>query len=181
MDQDEIKALAVKLAAFTDLLEQRSDQAVRQTEQAAQSMVYSVQQASAAAARLTASAVAEFKRAAEGLLADGLRQPLEDAGRTMQAGARNLQSATSALERQMQALQKVHAANAWKAFVASATASIVVIAAATYIGIRTHQDMVRSEWVGVINAAVASGKLAPCAEGGGLCARVKDRWMRLTP
>jgi hypothetical protein len=81
----------------------------------------------------------------------------------------------------MQALQKVHAANAWKAFVASATASIVVIAAATCIGIRTHQDVVRSEWVGLINAAIASGNLAPCVEGGDLCAKVKDRWMRLTP
>jgi hypothetical protein len=181
MDQDEIKALAVKLAAFTDLLEQRGDEAVRQTAQAAQSMGHSVQQASAAAERLTTSAVAEFKRAAASLLADGLREPLEEAGQTMQAGTRNLQSATSALERQMQTLQKVHAANAWKAFVASATASIVVIAAATYIGIRTHQDMVRSEWVGLINAAIASGKLAPCVEGDGLCAKVKDRWMRLTP
>ena len=181
MDQDEIKALAVKLAAFTDLLEQRSDEAVRQTAQAAQSMGHSTQQASAAAERLTANAIAEFKRAAASLLAEGLRQPLEEAGQTMQAGTRNVQSATSALERQMQALQKVHAANAWKAFVASATASIVVIAAAAYIGIRTHQDMVRSEWVGLINAAIASGKLAPCVEGGGLCAKVKDRWVQLTP
>lgn len=181
MDQGEIKALAIKLAAFTDLLEQRGDEAVRQTAQAAQSMGQSAQQASAAAERLTANAVAEFKRAAASMLAEGLRQPLEEAGQTMQAGTRNIQSATSALERQLLALQKVHAANAWKTFVASATASVVVIAAATWIGMRTHQDMVRSEWVGQINAAIASGKLAPCAEGSGLCAKVKNRWVQITP
>lgn len=181
MDQVEIKALAVKLAAFTDLLEQRGDEAVRQTAQAAQSMEQSAQQASASVERLTSNAVAEFKRAAASMLAEGLRQPLEDAGQAMQAGTRNIQFATSTLERQMQTLQKVHTATAWKTFVASATASIVVIAAATYIGIRTHQDMVRSEWVGQINAAIANGKLAPCAEGSGLCAKVKNRWVQLTP
>ncbi|WP_426699845.1 hypothetical protein ACPPVV_10550 [Rhodanobacter sp. Col0626] len=178
MDQDDIKALAVKLAAFTDLLEQRGNEVVRQTGQAALAIDQSARNAAARSEQLTAQAVNEFKRAAADVVAQGLRQPLEEAGRVMQIGTHNIQSATAELEQRMAAIQKVHAANAWKTFIASAIASVAVIGAAAYIGVRTHQDMTRSEWVGQINTAIAKGKLATCA-GGGLCAHVGKQWVRL--
>lgn len=178
MDQDDIKVLAVKLAAFTDLLEQRGNEVVRQTGQAAQAIDQSARNAAAKSEQLTAQAVGEFKRAAADVVAQGLRQPLEEAGRVMQAGTHNIQSATAELERRMTAIQKVHVANAWKTFIASAVASVVVIGAAIYIGVRTHQDMTRSEWVSQINTAIANGKLAACADGG-LCAHVGKQWVRL--
>ena len=73
---------------------------------------------------------------------------------------------------------KALATSAWKAFVASALASVAVIGVAIYMGISTHRDIARAEWVGLINAAIANGKLAPCHDGG-LCARAGKKWVRI--
>lgn len=178
MDQDDIKALAVKLAAVADMLERRGDAVVRQTAQAAQAIDHSAQNAAATSEHLTARAVEEFKRAAADVITQGMRQSLEEAGRSMRASTSNILTATSELERHMQAIRKAHVANAWKTFVASAVASLAVVATALYIGGRTHQDMTRSEWVGQINAAIANGNLAACADDG-LCAHVGKQWVRL--
>jgi hypothetical protein len=45
-------------------------------------------------------------------------------------------------------------------------------------GLRTHQDLIRAEWTGQINAAITNGKLARCGDGG-LCARTGNTWVRL--
>jgi hypothetical protein len=62
--------------------------------------------------------------------------------------------------------------------VASAVASLVVIGVAVYMGLRTHQDLIRAEWTGQINAAITNGKLSRCQDGG-LCARADGKWVRL--
>jgi hypothetical protein len=46
------------------------------------------------------------------------------------------------------------------------------------MGLRTHQDLIRAEWTGQINAAITNGKLARCGDGG-LCARTGNTWVRL--
>uniref|UniRef100_UPI00066FE7DC hypothetical protein n=1 Tax=Frateuria defendens TaxID=2219559 RepID=UPI00066FE7DC len=69
--------------------------------------------------------------------------------------------------------------HAWKAFIASAIGSLAVIGVAVYMSFSAHREIARADWVSRINAAIASGKLAPCPEGG-LCARVDNRkWARL--
>jgi hypothetical protein len=72
----------------------------------------------------------------------------------------------------------VQTVNVWKVFVASSVASLTAIAVAVYMGLQTHRDIVRSEWVTEINAAIAAGKLAPSADGG-LCAYENKKWVRL--
>jgi hypothetical protein len=178
MDQDDLKALAIKLAALADMLERRGDAVVRQTAQAVQAIDHSAQSAAAVSERLTARAVEEFKRAVADVVAQGLHRPLEEAGHSLRTGTNHVLAAANELERQMQAIRKVHVANAWKTFVASAVASLAVAAAALYIGGRAHQDMTHSEWVGQINAAIANGNLAACADDG-LCAHVGKQWVRL--
>jgi hypothetical protein len=61
----------------------------------------------------------------------------------------------------------------WPRQVASPVIGVVV-----YMGLRTHQDLIRAEWTGQINAAITNGKLARCGNGG-LCARTGNTWVLL--
>lgn len=175
---DDIRALALQLAAFTAALEQRSDQVVQQTRDSARHINEMAASAAATSERLTAGALDQFRQAAAAAVADGMRQSLEDAGRTMQVGTHAIESATDELAARVRTVGKTLTVLAWKSFVASAIASLAVIGVALYLGWRTHQDLARAEWVGMINTAIANGKLAPCA-GEGLCVRSGNKWVRI--
>jgi hypothetical protein len=178
LQPDDLRALALQLAAFTELLEQRGNHAVQQTHEAAQHISQTAKSAATSSERITAGAIEQFRQAAAGAVSDGMRRPMEEAGRTMQNSTQNIQKATNELEVRVRAVGKALTAHAWKTFVASALASVAVIGMAVYMGIRTHQDIARAEWVGLINAAIANGKLAQCIDGG-LCARMDKKWVRI--
>jgi hypothetical protein len=178
LQSDDLRALALQLAAFTELLEQRGNHAVQQTQEAAQQISRTAQQAAASSERMTAGAIEQFRQAAASAASDGMRQPMEDAARTMQGSTQNILKATNELEARMRTAGRGLTATAWKAFVASAVASVAVIGVAVYMGMRTHQDIARAEWIGLINAAIANGKLAQCRDGG-LCARTGKKWVRI--
>jgi hypothetical protein len=175
---DDIRALALQLAALTAALEQRGDRVVQQTHEAAQRVGDVARAAAASSERITAGAIEQFRLAAAEAVGEGLRRPLEDAGRTMRSGTQTIQAATNELEARVRTLGKTLTAHAWKTFVASALASVAVIGVAVYMGLRAHRDIARADWVGLINTAVANGKLAPCANGG-LCARMGKQWVRI--
>lgn len=175
---DDLRALALQLAAFIGVLEQRGQQIVQQTQEAAHNLSQTALGAAASSERLTADAVEQFRLAAAQVVSEGMHQPMEEAGHAMQDGTQRIQAATRELETRMHKLGKALSAHAWKTFVASAVASLVVIGVAVYMGLRTHQDLIRAEWTGQINAAITNGKLARCRDGG-LCARAGNRWVRL--
>lgn len=178
LQPEDIRALALQMAAFTQLLEQRGEQVVRRTQEAAQILGQTAKTAAASSERMTTAAIGQFRQAAASAVADGLRRPMEEAGRTMQSGTQNIQAATAELETRVRHVGHALTANAWKAFLASALASIAVIAVAIYMGMTTHRDIARAEWVGLINAAIANGKLVPCHDGG-LCAHADKKWVRI--
>lgn len=178
LQPEDIRALALQMAAFTQLLEQRSEQVMQQTHEAAQHLGQTATGAAASSERMTAAAIDRFQQAAAGAVADGLRRPMEEAGRTMQSGTQNIRAATAELEARVRSVGKALTANAWKAFVASVLASAAVIAVAVYMGVTTHREMARAEWARLINASIANGKLAPCHDGG-LCARMGKKWVRI--
>ncbi|MEP7187197.1 MAG: hypothetical protein ABI767_15305 [Rhodanobacter sp.] len=178
LEPDDLRALALQMAAFTQLLEQRGQQVVQQTQEAAQHLSQTAKGAAASSERMTAAAIEQFRQAAAGAVADGLQRPMEEAGRIMQSGTQNIEIATNELENRVHTVGKALAASAWKAFVVSALASFAVIGVAVYMGVRTHRDMARAEWVGLINTSIANGKLAPCHDEG-LCAHISKKWVRI--
>lgn len=178
LQPEDIRALALQMAAFTQLLEQRGEQVVQQTQEAAQHLGQTAKAAAGSSERMTAAAIEQFRQAAAGAVADGMRWPMEEAGRTMQTGTQNIHAATAELEIRVRNVGKTLATSAWKTFVASAVASVAMLGVAVYMGINTHRDIARAEWLGLINAAIANGNLAPCHEGG-LCARAGRKWVRI--
>ncbi|THD10281.1 hypothetical protein [Rhodanobacter lindaniclasticus] len=177
---EDLRALALQLAAFTGVLEQRGEQVVQETHDAVQRLDRAAHGLAGTSERLAASAIEHMRQAAATAVASGLRQPLEDAGRSMQDGTQQLQRAIRELEERTRRLGKALSAHAWKTFVASAVASLAVIGVAVCVGVQAHRESVRAEWIGQINTAIANGKLARCADGG-VCARAGNKWMRLDP
>ncbi|CAM5261538.1 hypothetical protein [Rhodanobacter lindaniclasticus] len=72
--------------------------------------------------RLTASALDQFRQAAAAVVTDGMRHPLEDAGRTI-VGTHAIESATGELAARVRTVGKTLTTLAWKTFVASAMAT----------------------------------------------------------
>lgn len=175
---DQLRALAVQLSTFTDLLEQRTGQVMQQAMQSADTLVRTAHDAAGTSERVTTQAVAAFKVAASDAITHGVRAPLDEAGRTLRDSAQGMQQAVGDLERRLHASGKAYSAHAWKTFIASALASVMVIGVAVYMARNAQQEVSRAAWVGQINAAIANGRLAKC-EGGGLCAHVGSRWVRL--
>ena len=178
MQTDDIKQLAIKLAAVADSFEARGDKSVHAIGQSAKSIAYAAQQAASSSEQLTRQAVLAFKEEASVALAQGLDTPLAECKHKLQASAHALEQATSDLQRQMEVARKAHVATAWKAFIVSAVACVLVLAVAGYVLFTTVREVKRSEWVGAINAAVANGKLVACPDGG-ICANVDRKLIRL--
>lgn len=179
MTQDDIKGLAVKLSVLVDSFENRGDEVVQQTLQASQAIHRSAEQAALTAEQITSRALEEFQQTATHTLQGSLQGPVQQADRSLQASMQKIRQATDQLEQSVRTTNRMHTATAWKAFVASALGSLAVIGVAAYMGLQAHQDIVRSEWVGQINAAIAQGNLARCPGSDGLCARVGGKWVRL--
>mgnify|MGYP001050392351 FL=1 len=177
---EDLRALALQLAAFTGVLAQRGEQVVQETHDAVQRLDRAAHGLAGTSERLAASAIDHIRQAAASAVAGGLHQPLEGARYTMQDGTQQLQRALHELEERTCRLGKALSAHAWKTFVASAVASLAVIGVAIYMGVQAHRENVRAEWVDQINAAIANGRLARCADGG-LCARAGSKWVRLDP
>lgn len=177
---DDLRALALQLAAFTGVLEQRGRQVVQEVHDAAQRLDHAGHGLAGTSERLATAAIEHIRHAAATAVATGLRQPLEDAGRTMQDGTQQIQRAIRELEERSRRLGKALSAHAWKTFMASAVASLAVIGVAITVGVQAHRESVRAEWIGQINTAIANGKLARCADGG-LCAHAGGKWVRLGP
>lgn len=179
MTQDDIKAMAVKLSMLIDSFETRGDKVVQQNTQAAEAIGRAAQNAAQVASQVSSRAVEEFRQAAGSALGQGLRDPLVQADKQLQASMLDVRNAAGELERRIQAAGRIHTATAWKMFIACALASLVVIGVAAYMAWQARTELAKAQWVGQINAAIASGNLAPCADGG-LCARVDGkRWVRI--
>jgi hypothetical protein len=179
MTQDDIKAMAVKLSMLIDSFETRGDKVVQQNTLAAEAIGRAAQGAAQVASQVSARAIEDFRQAAGSALNQGLRKPLEQMDQQLQASMTGVRQATDELERRIQTAGRIHTATAWKMFIASAFASLTVIAVAAYVALHTRTELANAQWAGQINAAIASGNLAPCVDGG-LCARVDGkRWVRL--
>ena len=56
---------------------------------------------------------------------------------------------------------------------------MLVVGVAIYVFVAAKQEIKKNDWISGINAAVASGKLTTCTDGGGICAIVDKKQIRL--
>ncbi|KJV37373.1 hypothetical protein [Luteibacter yeojuensis] len=178
MDEQDVKSLAVKLAAVTDRIEKRLDAVARGTMQATQAMEQQARQALAASEQVSAG----VRRAAADALQHGTTEAIDRFGGVVRASERRLEDAAERLERRMLTVGKWQVAFAWKAFAASALGSFALIGVAAYVIWEAREAARVTRWVKQVNAAQAAGRLGACPAGGEhVCAKVDKRWVRLDP
>lgn len=178
MTQDDIKAMAVKLSMLVDSFETRGDKVVQQNAQAAETIRMAAQNVSQVSQQVSSRAVEEFRQAAGATLHQGLREPLAQAEKHLESAILDVRNAAADLQRRISQAGRMHTATAWKAFTACAIGSLAVMGAAVYMTMHARAELANAQWAAQINAAIASGNLAPC--GDGICARVDGkRWVRL--
>lgn len=175
---DEVRALAVKLAAVTDRIEGRLVQVSEANSAASQAMVLAARQAGQVADDLTRNALAQFQAIARQAATEGLRGAAGGYEQGLGASAQRVADAAAQLETRMHRLSATLWAMAWKAFAAISLASLVVIGVAGYVAWQAQMRMNEAQWFEEINAARATGKLARCPEGG-LCVMASKRWVRV--
>jgi hypothetical protein len=75
-------------------------------------------------------------------------------------------------------VNKTHKRDAWKVFIASTLASLVMLGGSVYAIANARDEATNAHWVTGVSAVIAAGKLAPCADDG-LCVYVNRQWVRL--
>lgn len=178
MELDEIKNLILKVSRMTDHFEERGNKIVQTTLQASQHMTQTTQSVASNAERITNKALESFKAVAGEVLTKSLDESLKVCNNQLLANANQFVAMSDMLERRIWQMQKIHVANAWKAFIACAIASFAVIGVAIYSFISSQQEIERKDWVSAINVAAKNGKLTTCADGG-ICANVNNKLVRL--
>jgi cation transport ATPase len=178
MDMDDIKQMAVRLAMLIDSFEKRGERVEQIVAQATQSMVQASKSSEAVAERTTSRALQDFRETAAAQLGDGLRAPVEHANQTIQTSIQNLHGAIHALEQQQRDANRTHKRDAWKVFIASTLASLVMLGGSVYAMTRAREEMANAHWVSGVNAAIEAGRLAPCGDDG-ICVYANKQWMRL--
>lgn len=178
MDEQDVRSLAVKLAAVTDRIEKRLDAVARGTMHATQVMERQAQASLAASEQVSAG----VRRAAGDALQHGTTEAIDRFGGVVRASEVRLESAAERLERRMLTVGKWQVAFAWKAFVASAFGSFALMGVAGYVIWEARDAARATRWVKQVNAAQAAGRLGVCPSGGEhVCAKVEKRWVRLDP
>ena len=179
MFTQDLKALAVQLSAVLDVLEKRIDHATRQSLESTQALDQQSRRSLETANALTREALEQFRLGAKLAVETGIRDAVDELDQTVRSNTSRIDHATAQLNQRMQQMGRFHTGHAWKTFVASALASLAVISAAVFASWHAHADIERSEWALDIYAAIESGRLAACPEGG-LCALVGNKWVRLS-
>jgi len=178
MDMDDIKQMAVKLAMLIDSFERRGEHVEQIVSQAAQSMMQAAKTSETVAERTTNQALQDFRQAAVMQLGDGLREPIERVDRTLRTSMQSLHAATHALEQQQLDANRVRKRDAWKVFIASTLASLVMLGGGIYTIVKAREESVNAHWASSVDAAIKAGRLVPCA-GDGICVYAGNQWMRL--
>lgn len=175
---DAIKTFAIKLSAVAEHFEERSNRVVETSHQATRQLIQAAQQVSSTVEHSATNAMTNVRTATQSALAEGLAGPDQNLEETLQRSAYGLEVASRRLEERIEAMRHMHAASAWKAFLASAIGSALVIGASVYAVMQARQESARARWISEINAAIDKGNLATCQDGG-VCARLGSKWVRL--
>ena len=166
--------LLTELAKVTELINARNEKSARSMEASAQTLGKNAQQLTDSGERLAGDALDTIR-------AQGGQAFLEGTGPALDSLQRQIQSTLGLVGKLDQALvEHRHGIHGLirNALIVLAFGALAVIGVAVYMAMHAHQEMTRSEWIGQINAAIASGKLVACPDGG-LCAYIGKKLVRL--
>jgi CHASE3 domain sensor protein len=166
--------LLEELADVTELINVRNKKASQLIETSAQTLGQSAQQLVGSGERLAEDALNIIRT-------QGGQAFLAGAGPALDTLQRQIQGTMGLVGQLDQALaEHRHGVRGMirNALIVLALGALAAVGVAAYMTMHVHQEIVRSEWVGQINTAIANGKLVACHDGG-LCAYIGKKLVRL--
>lgn len=176
MHEDDLKELAVKLAAIAEQLMQRSEQGVRRVEASGASLEQSAQQLHAGAEQFSRDALRTIGAQAQQVIAEHVGNASAQLSGQLQQGARAAEQAADALQTQRAQLNRAQNALVWKGLAALLIGSVLAIFGSGYFTWKSVQTIEQAHFDETILRAVQSGQLTAC--GKLLCAKVGKRPQR---
>ncbi|QMT44987.1 hypothetical protein [Neisseria dentiae] len=114
-----------------------------------------------------------------GTVASAVEKPLQEFEQGVEKLCREFAVIAAHADKQQREAAKRLKIFQWTAFAALAVAAVISIGSAVFMMKYARQEMIRSEWIADINNAVGKGKLSRCADGSGVCAKIKGKTVRL--
>jgi hypothetical protein len=169
MDTQQLQGLALRLAALTDALEQRSQQAVQQMHQSGERLQQVAQGLGLEGQRLAEQVVNEIGTRTHGTVEHGMRQGIEQCGQQLQQVAKQAAQTVIALQQQEAALERAQRGLLWKGTLALLVGSVLAAGGSAYFVWRSWQTLQQAQFSEALVQATRSGTLTQCGQI--LCAK----------
>jgi hypothetical protein len=164
MDTEQLKALAVRVAALTDALEDRSHQAVQAVSSSSERLDQTARHLSQNVQRVTAEATRLVGAEARAAVTQGMQQAVSQCAQALeQASSQAIQSA-QALQAQHEALQRARRGLVWRSGLGLLVGAVLATGASAYAFWKNTQAAQSAEFSAAIVRATQSGSLTQCGD-----------------
>lgn len=169
MNSEELKALAIRLAALTDVLEERSRQAVSEVCLGSEQLQRAAKGLGQETKRLADEAVSAISTQAREVIQQGLQQSLDQCGMQLQQAAQQATQTSANLRDQSATLLRAQRGLIWRGALGLLVGSVLAVGASGYMAWRSWEVMRQAEHNAAVVRATRSGVLTQC--DGTLCVR----------
>jgi len=169
MDTEQLKSLALRLAALTDALDERSRQAVQVVNANGERLDQTARHLSQNVQRLTSEATRSVGAEAHAAVAQGMQQAVSQCAQALEQAARQATQSAQALQAQNEALHRAQRALVWRSALALLVGAVLATGASSYAFWKNTQAARSAEFSAAIHRATQAGTLTQC--GDALCVK----------
>lgn len=173
MDTEALKTLVIKLAAVAERLDQRSQSAVQQVEQAAAMLDQRAHRLGSSSADFTREVSQALQRQSGEFLGRGLGDSIAEFKSQLTACARAASAAAQTLESERQALSRERRTWLWLGSGALLVASMLATVSAFHAVVTSRKEVERNQIAAGLLRAYDQADVTLCGQR--LCANVDDR------
>ena len=164
MNEAELKALSVRLAALADALEDRSHQAVQAVSTSSQRLDQTAHSLSQNVQRLTSEATRAMGAQAHAAVTQGMQQAVDRCAQVLEQASVRATQSTQALETQHTAMQRAQKALVWRSGLALLVGAALALGTSGYVYWKSIQAARAAEFSAAIVRATQTGALTQCGD-----------------
>lgn len=170
MEAQQLQELAMRLAAFADLMEQRAERAVSAGEQQAKQVAAAAQHMSGQARELAHNVVQAVRQDTRGAIQQGVDEGMRQGAEQLRGFVSEAVQAARTLDTQVIALRQAQQSLVWKSGMALMLGAVLAMTATALYGWQTVSRVRNARFPAQILQASKNGTLSQC--DGKLCVRV---------
>lgn len=172
MDTEALKALVIQLAAVAERLDQRSQSAVQQVEQAGARLEQRAHRLGSSSAEFTREVSSALQRQAGEFLGKGVGDSIGEFNSQLSSCARAASAAARTLETERQALSRERRTWLWLGSGALLVGSTLAVVSSFYAVVTSREEIERNQIAADLLRAYDRADVTLC--GDRLCANVED-------